>query len=73
MTAVLVLKLILTPVDAPEHDARATECVYDDYACLAAHDQRVVDIALLAREPELCKQAVVPQACEQEFRFGGSF
>lgn len=68
MVAALLIKLIASTPELPEVDARATECVYDDYACLAEHDVRVLDMARLTGDIKICDvYAVIPAECRSEF------
>lgn len=66
LMAIMALLLKLATAE-PEMDARATECRFDDYACLVEHDRRVLDMALMTADFGLCKRAVAERRCFEEF------
>lgn len=44
-------------------DPVADECALHDLACVAEHNERVLTLALLVRDPEECTHSTRPKAC----------
>ncbi len=62
-------KPIAKPYGPPRPHRIAIECAFDDRACIRAHDERALDLAILARDRSLCSWAVRASWCTAVYEF----